>query len=88
MGLDSQTPLLEMPDQPEATTRKVTAAPRLRTANRDQSMYALIWVDELIGPDHPARAIWELTGRLDLSRFAEPLKSRQGGAGRPAWDPQ
>jgi hypothetical protein len=25
---------------------------------------------------------------LDLSKFEEPLKSRQGGAGRAAWDPR
>lgn len=88
MGLDSQPALLEIPEQPELTKRTVTAAARLRTANRDQSMLAQIWVDELIGPDHKARAIWELTGRLDLSRFEESLQSRQGGAGRPAWDPR
>ncbi len=25
---------------------------------------------------------------MDLSKFEEPLKSRQGGAGRAAWDPR
>ena len=85
----TQNPLLEIPEQPEPEEqRPVTTPPRLRTVNRDQSLVAQIWVDELIGPDHKARAIWELVGQLDLSPFEEPLKSRQGGAGRAAWDPQ
>lgn len=88
MGLDGQTVLLEVPEQPAVEERAVRAAARLRTVNRDQTMLAQIWVDELIGVDHKARAIWELAGELDLSRFEEPLKSRQGGAGRAAWDPR
>jgi transposase len=51
-------------------------------------MLVQIWVEELIGADHKARAIWELTGRLDLSRFEEPLKTRVGAVGRAAWDPR
>jgi transposase len=38
--------------------------------------------------DHPVRAIWELVGRLDLSAFASTIGSLEGGAGRPADDPQ
>jgi transposase len=88
MVADSQDILIEIPEQPAVADRKVTAAARLRTVNRDQTLLAQIWVDELIGVDHKARAIWELAGQLDLSRFEEPLKSRQGGAGRAAWDPR
>ena len=32
--------------------------------------------------------IWELAGRLDLSRFAEQVKTVRGEAGRAAWEPQ
>jgi len=49
---------------------------------------AMICVEELIGADHKARAIWDLVGRMDLSRFSEPLRTVQGSAGRPAWDRQ
>jgi transposase len=49
---------------------------------------AMIDVDELIPADHKARAIWELTGRMDLSGFVEPLRTAAGCAGRPAWDPR
>ncbi len=40
-------------------------------------MLAQIVAEELILQDHKARAIWALVGRLDLSRFELPLKSRQ-----------
>ena len=51
-------------------------------------MRAAMYVEELIGPEHKARAIWELAGRLDLSRFCEGLNTAKAPAGRPAWDPQ
>jgi transposase len=44
-------------------------------------------VERLVEDDHPARAIWELVGRLDLSGFAATIGSIEGGAGRPAYDP-
>jgi transposase len=44
-------------------------------------------VERLIEEDHPARAIWELVGRLDLASFLAPIASVQGQAGRPAFDP-
>jgi len=51
-------------------------------------MLAMIEVDNLIGPEHAARAIWELVGRLDLSAYEEKIASREGEVGRSAWDPQ
>jgi transposase len=45
-------------------------------------------VEELIADDHPARAMWEFVGRLDLARYLETVRSLEGVAGRPAIDPQ
>jgi transposase len=45
-------------------------------------------VERLIQDDHPARAVWELIGGLDLTRFLSPIGSINGQAGRPAFDPQ
>lgn len=59
---------------------------KFRSVDRSQVMMATIHVEELIGADHKARAIWELVGRMDLSRFSEPLRTAEGSAGRPAWD--
>lgn len=72
---------------------KLTAAQRLLAAkvipiNRSQNLLVPLDVDRLIGPDHPARAIWTLTEKLDLTKFYESLVSAEGLAGRRAWDPR
>lgn len=45
-------------------------------------------VERLIPGDHAARAIWELVGKLDLSRYYEGIRAVEGVAGRTALDPQ
>ena len=45
-------------------------------------------VEQLIPEDHPARALWEFTGRLNLDRFYSPIRSVEGSAGQPTWDPR
>jgi transposase len=61
---------------------------RLKRVNRQQMVLRAVDVEKLIEPDHAARAIWELVGRLDLSRFRAEIESVEGEAGRPAFDPQ
>jgi transposase len=56
--------------------------------NRKQLVLRAIDVERLIDEEHPARAVWEFVGRLDLSRYEEQVRSVVGAAGRPAWDPQ
>jgi len=89
-----QVNLLEIPDQGEPFQALVTVAlaeeaPALKwkLINRDQQVWTTVDVEEMIAPDHKARAIWELAGRLDLSRFAERVKTVRGEAGRAAWEP-
>lgn len=87
MELPSQPVLLSIPEQPVPENRPAAQGPvKFRTANRDQTMMATIDVEDLIAPDHKARAIWDLAGKLDLSGFSESLCSVEGSAGRPAWD--
>jgi transposase len=38
--------------------------------------------------EHPARAIWELSGRLKLDGFYAPIEAVEGSAGRTPWDPR
>jgi transposase len=45
-------------------------------------------VERLIPEDHPARAVWELTGKLELKAFYEQVKAVEGGAGQPRFDPR
>ena len=61
---------------------------RLKCVNRQQMILRAVDGEKLIEPDHPARAIWELVGRLDLSGFTAAIESVEGEAGRPAYDPR
>lgn len=64
------------------------AVPRLKPINRKQMMFRVVDVEELVPEDHEVRAIWELVGRLDLSRYYEGIEAVEGAAGRSATDPQ
>ena len=61
--------------------------PRVQVINRQQMVLRPMEVDQLIPLDHPARAIWELVGQRDLSRFYAEIKAVEGTAGREAVDP-
>lgn len=63
-------------------------AVRLREANRSQLRLEAVDLDDLLEEGHPARAIWELLRKLDLSRFEQAIKAREGSAGRDATDPR
>lgn len=62
--------------------------PRVQPVNRTQLQFRVVDVEALIPEDHPARAVWEFVGKLDLSRFTEEIRAVEGSAGRPAYDPQ
>jgi transposase len=61
---------------------------RLKPIDRKQLVLRPVDVERLIEDDHPARAIWELVGQLDLSRYYAPIKVVEGDAGRSATDPR
>lgn len=44
--------------------------------------------DDLVAAGHPVRMVMALVETLDLARFAEPIKAREGVAGRDATDPR
>ena len=62
--------------------------PRLKRVNRQQLLLRTVDVENLIPPEHPARAIWEFVSGVNLDRFREQVRSVEGSAGRPALDPQ
>lgn len=82
--------LLTMPEQPGA--RAPGAEPegerKLRAIQRNQLTMAQIDIEHLIEEEHPARGIWDVTGKLDLSRYEKAIRTRQGEAGRAAWAPR
>jgi len=73
--------------------KPVTVAPnpptaRIKPVDRTQMMMRPVDVESLIEEDHPARAIWEFVGALDLSSYEKRIGAVEGVAGRPAWDPR
>jgi transposase len=44
--------------------------------------------EDLVAEDDPVRVIWEVTGKLDLSKFYQEVRAREGQVGRDATDPR
>lgn len=61
---------------------------RVKAIDRSQMVWRSVDVERLVEEDHPARAIWELSGQLDLRPFYAPIAVVQGTAGRAASDPR
>jgi hypothetical protein len=94
MKPETQGILLEISEQPASAplppvVGEVPAAkPKLKPIDREQGLLRTVIVDELVGEDHKARAIWDLTGALNLSRSYSKIQSKEGKAGSPAWNPR
>ena len=52
---------------------------RLREPDRKQLILQTVDYEQLVGAEHPARAIWRVLEGLDLSRFCSPIKARENG---------
>lgn len=76
------------PETRQRTPEEERGQPRLKRVNRNQLLLRTVDVEPLVEPNHLVRAIWELVGRLDLSRFHQAIEALEGVAGRPAFDPQ
>ena len=62
--------------------------PKRKTVDRQQYKMLMLDVNTLIADDHKGRAIWELTGSLDLKQFLVGIRSAVGRAGREHTDPR
>lgn len=92
--------LVVMPDQealfdtpggerpPQTSPQAPAGPPKLKVVDRKQFRMVMLDVDTLISSDHKARAIWDLTGTLDLSKFREGIRSQVGRPGREHNDPR
>ena len=67
---------------------RVELAPvRLRQPERLQMAMVVSCPDDLVSATHSVRLMMTVVERLDLRQFYEPIKARQGLAGRDATDP-
>lgn len=63
-------------------------APRVVKPVRNQLSLQPTDLEALVPDDHPVRAIWALTERLDLSEYYDEIEARGSAPGRSATDPQ
>lgn len=80
-------PLPEPQDSPPAPPTQPEEARVLRPV-RNQGEMIVRDLDSLVADDHPARAIWGLLQKLDLSAFYGSIKAVLDRPGRPTTDPQ
>jgi transposase len=76
------------PPEAAPVAGRVEAAPRVKAVDRGQTVFGVVEVSRLIEEDHPARAIWEFVGRMELGGFYEGIKAVEGVAGREPWGPR
>ena len=69
-------------------TTEIAALVRCKPVERNQLLLRAVDVEKLVGEEHAVRAIWELVGQLDLSRYYSEIGALEGQAGRPVWDPR
>jgi len=81
-------PGMPEPTEPAAAPPTRPSEARLVQPVRNQIEWAPRALDAALPPDHPARAIWAVLERLDLSAFYVDIKAVANRPGRPASDPQ
>jgi hypothetical protein len=64
MPIADQPVLLDIPEQPEQMAKPQRGELKLRSVNRQQTMLAHIYVEDLVPLDHKVRAIEKLVERL------------------------
>jgi transposase len=67
--------------------RVMVGEARLERADRSQVRLEVLDVEGLVPAGHRVRAVWAFVSGLDLSRFHDAIRAREGHAGRPAIDP-
>lgn len=76
------------PSTVAAEGAKPQSKPRYKRIDRAQTFIGQVDIEELIPTGHRARAIWELTGKLDFSPWESGIRAREGSVGRPCIEPR
>ena len=75
-------------DRPAKSPEHPLRAPRLMRPDRHQVRLMPTNLESLLPEDHPARSIWAVVERLDLTAYEAEIDAREGHAGRPGIDPR
>lgn len=89
--MEQQAILIELErgaEREKAAERNAAAVAKIKRIDRNQSAFVALDVENLVGADDKVRAIWELTGKMDLSGLLEQIVSREGSAGQAHEDPR
>jgi len=78
----------EQPKPGAPSLQERAARPRFKSIDRDQQGWRAFAVDQLVEADHPARAIWDFLGDVDLSAFERDIKAVEGKAGQDTLQPR
>lgn len=81
-------PLFELPTAQEAKKREGNGKARIQRGERQQVGMISTSLDELIGPEHRVRVVWEMVEEMEMERIYARIQSIEGEAGRPAIDPR
>lgn len=66
----------------------VADPPRLRRPDRAQVLLEPVCLEERLAAEHPARSVWAVVERLDLTKFHDAIAARGETPGRSATDPK
>jgi transposase len=78
----------DTPRHDDAAAAAAAGDVRLRRPDRSQVVMTCAALDDVLAADHPARVVWAVVERMDLSAFLTHVKARAGVAGRDATDPR
>jgi len=73
--------------EPQPGSTPPRRAARLVYADRRQVLLRPSDLESLLPEEHRARVVWGFVAKLDVTAFHERIASREGSAGRPAFDP-
>jgi hypothetical protein len=77
-----------IPPAPRSALADPKRGARLREAERSQIRWGRIDLDAQLAEEHPARAIWSVVERLNLSALYQQIEARDQVAGASAIDPK
>src|SRR5688572_18547681 len=67
---------------------RMAGKPRIIHAVRDQVLLHVSSLDDLVQPDHLVREVWAWVESMDLEVLYDAVRSREGTAGAPCFDPR